>query len=70
MDRFKLIVQAMEGDIWQPVAPLTGWLSSDADVMRLQRVFRQVSERLANARCIARALTRAARAPRRPPASR
>lgn len=34
-----------EGNIWQPVEPLTGWLSSDADAMRLQRVFRQVGER-------------------------
>jgi len=34
-----------ETDIWQHVAPLTGWLSSDADAMRLQRAFRQVSER-------------------------
>ena len=31
-----------EEAVWQPVAPLTGWLSSDADAVRLQRSFRQV----------------------------
>ena len=36
-----------ESAVWQDVAPLTGWLASDAEAMRLQRSLRHAADALA-----------------------
>jgi hypothetical protein len=37
----------MSTAVWQDVAPLTGWLTSDAEAMRLQRSLRHAADALA-----------------------
>ena len=36
-----------DGEVWQTVAPVSGWLSSDVDAMRLQRSLRQAADTFA-----------------------